>query len=308
MLLATNTGIANAEDTIVVPTGTSDVDLVIVAAGVFRMGSPPNEAGRSQREGPQIDVTFVAPFALAKTEVSVGQFRKFVMATDYVTDSERRDDGEVFDSRSGRIIEKEGIDWRHDFAGNEAKDDHPVIRVSWNDAVAFTAWLSEKTGQAYRLPSEAEFEYALRAGTDSRYWWGERTPPRRVENLTGEREQYKKLRWPVAFRYYSDNHWGPAPVASFSANPFGLHDMGGNAAEWVADCNTKSLSDQPTDGSAKTNGDCTMRVFKGGAWGYAPPLSRSAYRNAAPLAHASTMLGFRVALDVDDPSESQANR
>jgi formylglycine-generating enzyme required for sulfatase activity len=271
------------------------------------MGSAANEAGRSDREGPQVDVTFARPFAIAATEVTVGQFGEFIAATGYVTDEEKRGVGDVFNVNDGRLIKREGINWRHDFAGDEAGDDYPVIRVSWNDAAAFVTWLSEETGEAYRLPSEAEFEYALRAGSTTRYWWGERAPNRRVENLTGQREQLKKLRWPVAFRYYSDQHWGPAPVASFPPNPFGLHDMGGNTAEWVADCHTQSLSDQPTDGRAKNTGDCAMRVFRGGAWGYAPPLSRSAYRNAAQLSHSSTMLGFRVALDIDGTSISQAN-
>lgn len=308
VLLAATSGIASGENTVTEPRDVSDIDLVVIAAGTFQMGSPPNEAGRSDREGPQVDITFTTPFAIGATEVTVGQFRQFVAATGYVTDEEKRGSGELFDANAGRIVKREGINWRHDFAGDAAQDNHPAIRVSWNDAAAFLAWLSEETGQAYRLPSEAEFEYALRAGSTTRYWWGDHTPNRRVENLTGDREQFQKLRWPVAFRHYSDHHWGPAPVASFQANPFGLHDMGGNASEWVADCLTPSLSGQPKDGSARSSGDCSMRVFRGGAWGYAPPLSRSAYRNAAPVAHASTMLGFRVALDVDDPSRSQASR
>ena len=308
MLFAANAGLASAEDAVVASDGAPLMELVVIAAGTFRMGSPPNEAGRSKREGPQVDIVFPAPFAIALTEVTVGQFRKFVAATGYITDEEKRGVGDVFDAKDGRIVDKVGINWRHEFAGDEAQDYHPVIRVSWNDAVAFTTWLSDESGQHYRLPSEAEFEYALRAGSTTRYWWGDRTPGRRVENLTGDREQFKKLRWPVAFRYYSDNFWGPAPVGTFPANPFGLHDMGGNAAEWVADCHTQSLADQPTDGSPKTTGDCAMRVFRGGAWGYAPPLARSAYRNAAKSSHSTTMLGFRVALDVDDPSGSQASR
>lgn len=308
ILFAANCGIADADEAIVASDKAPVIDLVIVAAGTFRMGSPPDEAGRSEREGPQVDIAFASPFAIALTEITVGQFRNFVAASGYVTDEEKRGVGDVFHSGNGRLVERNGVNWRHDFAGNEAKEDRPVIRVSWNDAAAFTAWLSDESGQPYRLPSEAEFEYALRAGSTTRYWWGQGTPGRQVENLTGDREQFRKLRWPVAFRYYTDRHWGPAPVGSFPPNPFGLHDMGGNAAEWVADCHTQSLSGQPTDGSPRTTGDCNLRVFRGGAWGYAPPLSRSAYRNAAQLSHASTMLGFRVALDVDTPSSSQVNR
>ena len=284
------------------------IDMVIVDAGEFLMGSPESESGRARREGPQHKVKFAEPFAVSRTEISVAQFASFVAATGHVADVERRGSGKVFNARNGKILDKPGVSWKHDFRGKEAAGDNPVIRVSWSDAQAFVSWLSANTGKAYRLPSEAEFEYALRAGSTSRYWWGNGAPDRAVENVTGDRERLKELRWPVGFRGYTDRHWGPAPVGSFEANPFGLHDMGGNAAEWVEDCYSESLEALPGDGTAGTNGNCDLRVFRGGAWGYAPPLVRSAFRNAASRGHSSPMVGFRVATDLSGDGAAQARR
>lgn len=284
------------------------IDMIVVEAGEFVMGSPESESGRARREGPQHKVSFAKPFAVSRTEISVEQFASFVAATGYMADAEKRGSGKVFNARNGKILDKAGVSWKHDFRGAEAVADAPVIRVSWRDAQAFVSWLSANTGRAYRLPSEAEFEYALRAGSTSRYWWGDGSPDRAVENVTGDKERLKELRWPVGFRGYTDRHWGPAPVGSFEANPFGLHDMGGNAAEWVQDCYSESLTALPGDGVAGTTGNCDMRVFRGGAWGYAPPLVRSAYRNAATEDHSSPMVGFRVAVDLSGDGPAQARR
>lgn len=274
------------------------IDMVVVGAGNFQMGSPDDEGGRADREGPQKTIVLQQPFALSRTEITVGQFRAFVEATGHVTDAEKLGKGEVFDTRNGKLIAQDGATWQQDFSGEPATDELPVLRVSWNDAQAFIEWLSAQTGATYRLPSESEFEYALRAGTTSRYWWGEAAPERPVENLTGSRERLRSLRWPVAFRNYSDRNWGPAPVGSFEPNPFGLYDMGGNVAEWVEDCYVGSLAEHAADGSAHTGGECERRVFRGATWAYPPPLARSAYRNAATAEHASAMLGFRVARDL----------
>ena len=106
------------------------------------------------------------------------------------------------------------------------------MNVSWNDAAAYAAWLGKVTGKSYRLLSEAEFEFALRAGSRTRYWWGDADPPRLVGNLTGDGDRSRSKRaWGNAFRHYRDGFWGPAPVARFEANAFGLHDMGSNVSE-----------------------------------------------------------------------------
>lgn len=269
-------------------------ELVIVGRGEVLLGSPDSEPGRSDREGPQHRVRFARPFAMGRYEVTVGEFRQFVEATDYVTDAERSGKSEIFDGKTGGMTSKKGVNWRHDFAGRKAKARQPVIHVSHNDAVQYTRWLSDLTGKRYRLPTESEFEYALRGGTASPYWWGEDSPPDRLENLTGDRDMYQGFEWPVAFGRYGDGHWGPAPVGSFEANPFGLHDMGGNVAEWVADCYNDSYANTPDNGAPSQVGKCNMRVVRGASWANPPEMARSAYRTAAGPQRGSALVGFRL--------------
>jgi formylglycine-generating enzyme required for sulfatase activity len=175
----------------------------------------------------------------------------------------------------------------------------PVIHVSWRDARAYANWLAERTGLGYRLPTEAEFEYALRARSQSRYWWGERSPETPLENLTGDADLSPNgANWSVAFARYSDGHWGPAPVGSFPANPFGLHDMAGNVMEWTEDCWHDSFVRAPSDGSAWVNPGCGERVIRGGSWSSTPEMSRSAYRLAGSETSNDIRVGFRVARDL----------
>lgn len=285
--------------------GDLNIEMIEIGRGEFLMGSPETEPGRSKREGPQHPVKIGSSFALSRTEVSVAQFRQFVKATGYITDAEKKGEGEVYSRKNGQMVQMPDVNWRHDFQGDEADDSLPVIRISWNDANAFVSWLSKSTGRAYRLPSEAEFEYALRAGSNSRYWWGDDSPDERVENLAGARERLGPFRWPVGFKKYSDQNFGPSTVASFIPNPFGLFDMGGNAAEWVADCYTDYSPESAAGGRSKTVESCTHYVFRGASWAYPPPLARSAYRNAAGATHASALVGFRVARSL---VQSTANR
>ncbi len=274
-------------------------DMVVIPAGTFMMGSPDDEDDRMSNEGPRHRVTFNRGFALGQTEVTVGEFQAFVDDTGYRTDAERAGASRTYDLNSGRMDRQSGINWRHDYAGRDADDDLPVLHVSWNDAQAYADWLAEQTGRAYRLPSEAEFEYALRAGTQSRYWWGDGSPDRPVENVTGDGDQSPTgARWNVAFRRYSSGHWGPAPVGSLEANPFGLHDMGGNVMEWTEDCWHSSYVRAPADGTAWVNPGCERRVIRGGAWSSTPALSRSAFRISSLPDGADMRVGFRVARDL----------
>ncbi len=277
----------------------SGPEMVVIPAGTFMMGSPEDEADRMSNEGPRHRVTFDRGFALARTEITVGDFRLFVDDTGYRTEAEEAGASRVYDLNSGRMDRQSGINWRHDYAGEEASDDLPVLHVSWNDAAAYTEWLSEQTGRTYRLPSEAEFEYALRAGTQSPYWWGSGTPDSPVENVTGDRDQSPTgARWNVAFRRYNSGFWGPAPAGSLEANPFGLYDMGGNVMEWVEDCWHDSYVRAPGDGSAWVNPGCDRRVVRGGAWSSTPAMSRSAFRIASAPDGADMRVGFRVARDL----------
>ncbi|TVS12257.1 MAG: formylglycine-generating enzyme family protein [Wenzhouxiangella sp.] len=273
--------------------------MVVIPAGSFMKGSPESEAGRRSHEGPRYRVTFERGFALARTETTVGAFARFVAETGYRTDAEDRGWSRIYEPRSGRMTRRNRINWRHDYLGREAAEDLPVLHVSWRDARAYAEWLSRQTGSNYRLPSEAEFEYALRAGSQTRYWWGDGTPSEPVENLTGDGDvSPTNARWNVAFRDYSDGFWGPAPVGSLKANPFGLYDMGGNVMQWTKDCWHDSFVRAPTDGSAWINPGCDQRVIRGGSWSSTPDMSRSAYRISGAEDSTDMRLGFRVARDL----------
>lgn len=272
---------------------------VVVLAGSFTMGSPATEEGRAENEGPQHRVTFRRGFAIGRREVTVGAFRTFVDQTGYRTDAERSGRSMVYDQFSGRLMEQKGVHWKMDYEGKPAEPDLPVVHVSWNDAQAYVDWLARGTGKPYRLPSEAEFEYALRAGTTTRYWWGDGSPPRVVENLTGSGDSSRSRRgWTVAFERYSDRYWGPAPAGSLEPNPFGLFDIGGNVGEWVRDCWHDTYVRAPADGSAWVNPGCDQRVVRGGYWASSPAQARSAQRLFARPDFHDARTGFRIARDL----------
>ncbi|MBS3745364.1 MAG: SUMF1/EgtB/PvdO family nonheme iron enzyme [Wenzhouxiangellaceae bacterium] len=273
--------------------------MVVIPSGSFMMGSPEDEEGRVDNEGPRFRVVFGRGFALGQNEVTVGQFRRFVDATGYITDAERSGTSRIYMAGSGRVSERRNVTWEDDYLGEPAEDSLPVVHVSWNDASAYADWLAEQTDRAYRLPTEAEFEYALRAGSRTPYWWGDGAPDEEVENLTGEGDRFNaERRWTNAFRRYSDGYWGPAPVGSFVANPFGLFDMGGNVMEWVQDCWHDGYVRAPDDGSAWVNPGCDRRVIRGASWSSTPPMSRSAFRIASREDSTDARVGFRVARDL----------
>ena len=248
-------------------------ELVVVPSGSFMMGSPASEEGRRDNEGPVRRVTIAAPFAVGVYEVTRGEFARFVSATGRsVGDSCWIDEDGEWESRSGRHWRSPGFLLQG--------DDHPVVYVNWDDARAYVAWLSGETGQRYRLLSESEWEYVARAGTSTRYWWGDGIGRNRA-NCDG-----CGSRW---------DDRGTAPVGSFSANGFGLHDVHGNVYEWVEDCWNDSYAGAPTDGSAWESGDCDRRVLRGGSWSGIPRFLRSANRGRYVSDSRSNLTGFRVA-------------
>lgn len=269
--------------------------MVVIPTGTFQMGARDDEEGRADAETPQHAVTIAKGFAMAQSAITVAQFREFVRASGYRPDSIRLGGASVYDERSGALRDDANATWEDDYAGHPADDRLPVVNVSWRDAKAYADWLSQRTGKTYRLPSEAQFEYALRGGTTSRFWWGNGTPTRVVENLTGAGDRSPSGRhWSHAFADYRDGYWGPAPVMSFVANPFGLYDIDGNVSEWVADCWHDSYVRAPLDGSAWINPGCGVRVVRGGSWGSSPEQVRSAYRQGADGNVRSGRVGFRV--------------
>jgi formylglycine-generating enzyme required for sulfatase activity len=273
--------------------------LVVIPLGSFEMGSPEHERGRRDDESPRHATQMSRAFALGRTELTVGDFRRFVEATQYQSEAEKLGGSSYYDEPNGRISIGKSVTWQNDYRGEKAQDAEPVVHVSWNDAQAYLAWLGERTGKTYRLPTEAEFEYATRAGTATAYWWGDGTPARPVENLTGDGDRSPSHRsWTRGFARYTDGFWGPAPVARFAANPFGLFDISGNVSEWVEDCWHDSYLRAPADGTAWVNKGCDRRVIRGGSWGSAPEQVRSAARLPSTPDVRSGRIGFRIARDL----------
>ncbi|MCR6661937.1 MAG: formylglycine-generating enzyme family protein [Luteimonas sp.] len=273
--------------------------MAVVPHGAFTMGSPPGEPDSSDNERPQRPIRFNRGFALSIHEVTVGEFRRFIAATGHQTRAERRGYSMAYDERSNNFVRRSRVDWRSDYRGMPAGDDLPVLHVSARDAEAYADWLATQTRQRYRLPSEAEFEYALRAGGQERYPWGSGMPPQGVANTTGALDRSLGGRqWANAFAGYEDGYWGPAPVGNFTPNAWGLHDLAGNVSEWVADCWHDNYRRAPQDGSAWVNPGCRDQVIRGGSWSSSPAQTRSAWRAPAQVDTTNAKVGFRVARDL----------
>lgn len=270
--------------------------MIVVPHGAFRMGAGDNEPGASDNERPAHYVRFARGFAMSIAEVTVGEFRQFVESANARPRATRRGHSIVYDERSGNFARRSGVDWQSDYNGARAAPNSPVMHVSVRDAEAYAKWLSEQTGRHYRLPTEAEFEYALRAGSQGRYPWGDAgTPPAGSGNFTGGNDVSPSGRhWSNAFVGYGDGFWGPAPSASFRANAWGLYDMGGNLSEWVADCWHASYRRAPADGAAWFNPGCRQRVIRGGSWANSPQQTRAAWRLSQDSDTTSARIGFRL--------------
>lgn len=232
-----------------------NIDLVQIPAGTFLMGSPPDEEGRWDDEGPQHEVSVLA-FMMAKYPITQAQYEA-VMG----------DNPSCFKGPN-----------------------RPVERVSWNDAVAFCEKLSEMTGRTYRLPSEAEWEYACRAGTTTPFHFGP-TIATDHANYAGD---YTYGSGPKSL-YREETTEETTDVGSFPANAFGLYDMHGNVWEWCQDVEHVEYEGAPTDGSAwLEGGDQERRVLRGGSWNDVPVLCRSALRGWFAPDATSGLVGFRV--------------
>lgn len=273
--------------------------MVVVPHGGFRMGARDSEPEASDAERPSRYVRFDRGFAIARTEVTVGEFGRFVQISGHRPRAVRRGHSLVYDERGGNFVRRSGVDWRHDYLGRLADDAMPVLHVSAKDAEAYARWLSDSSGQRYRLPSEAEFEYAARGGAVGRYPWGDQPPRSGTGNLTGGGDRSPGGRnWGNAFAGYRDGFWGPAPVGRFRANIFDIHDLEGNVSEWVADCWHDGYRRAPTQGEAWVNSGCRIRVVRGGAWASSPAQTRAAWRSQAESDATNALTGFRVVRDL----------
>lgn len=270
-------------------------EMVVIPFGRFRMGALGDDPQRQDNESPIHEVAFERGFAIARNEITVAEFKRFVDATRYKTLATRRGRSTVYDEKGGVFSEHEGVDWRRDHVGRIASPALPVVHIAIRDALAYTRWLSEQTGQKYRLPSEAEFEYVLRAGSTDVYPWGNKAPTRIVGNLTGDGDLSRLgRRWGNAIPGYRDAFWGPAPVRNFPEERFGTFDMIGNVSEWTLDCWHDSYQRAPNNGSAWVNPGCPQRVVRGASWGSALDQARSASRLPMDAESSTARLGFRV--------------
>ncbi len=259
-------------------------EMVVAPAGSFTMGSPENEPEREHwhkgSESPQHEVTIGKPFAVGKFAVTRGQFAKFVKAAGYKTD------GGCHALSGTEWKDDENSSWRS--PGFEQGDDHPVVCVSWDDASAYVAWLAKTTGQAYRLHTEGEREYAARAGTTTPFWWGSSIKPEQA-NYNGSMAPYKGGGKKGEYRQKT------MPVKSFQPNPWGLYQVHGNVLEWVEDCWHVNYSGAPADGSAWTTGESKYRVLRGGSWNDDPQDLRAACRISNYPTNRDNGYGLRVA-------------
>lgn len=224
--------------------------LTVIPAGRFLMGSPESEPGRDDDEGPQHEIHFAKPFALSVYAVTFSEYERFCAATGRKTPADN--------------------DWE--------RENRPVINVSWRHAQAYCGWLNEQTGQSYRLPSEAEWEYACRAGTQTPFYTG--------KMINSDQANF------------GEKHNKTLPVGSFPSNKFGLYDMHGNVWEWAQDCWHENYRGAPNDGSAwleANGGNCDRRVVRGGSWRDVPQNLRSALRDRFNSGVARNYLGFRIA-------------
>ena len=273
-------------------------EMVEIPGGTFRMGDLSGEGGDDEK--PVRSVT-VSAFSMGKYEVTVGQFRRFVEAVGYLTDAERNaGSNEGCKTWKISLFEAELV-WTpgHSWKSLEytIEEYQPVVCVSWNDAQAFVQWLTEHTAKAFRLPTEAEWEYAVRAGSKTKYYFGnEESELCSHANVADNTEISEYMKWTNPADC-NDGALYPKSVGNYRSNVLGLYDMYGNVWEWVQDCWNESYVSAPTDGSAWTSGDCGRRVMRGGSWSTKPRHLRSANRDWSSRSYRSSIVGFRLAQD-----------
>jgi formylglycine-generating enzyme required for sulfatase activity len=252
-------------------------EMVAVPAGGFMMGAAAGELVANQPEE-QVRISIARPFAVGRFAVTRGEFAAFVAATN------RRMEGPCH--RLGEHGKSAQRDWRS--PGFAQDDRHPAVCVSWHDAKAYVAWLASTTGKRYRLLSEAEREFVARAGSTTPFWWGSAISTNQA-NYDGR----------IVYAGGPVGEWRNATLAvdSFLPNPWGLHNVHGNVWEWMEDCWNETNAGNPGDGSARSSGDCKLRVVRGASFNNAPHTLRAARRERELADNRVVSFGFRVARD-----------
>jgi len=276
-------------------------DLALVPPGQFQMGSAPDavELDPESGESPPVALSFSRPFLISSREITVGEFRRFVEATGAKAVPGCR----VWAGK--QWIQDRDRSWRDPGFAAAPRDDDPVVCVSWDDARAYAEWLAAESGKRYRLPSEAEWEYVARGGTSYPRFWGERDS--REDLVLSLACDYANvydasavdaLGLPGPNARCSDRAPMLAPTGQYKPNAFGVHDIIGNAREWVMDCYTASYAGRPQDARAWTwQGGCELKGVRGGSFASRPRDARAPARSAAPASLRQSDLGFRVARD-----------
>ena len=291
---------ASAEPVIVKDCESCPELVVIPAGGSFVMGAEKAEGDAwgmpelmSSQERPVATITIAHSYAIGRTEVTRAQFAEFVDETGFKTMEG------CSHLTSGGWSMQPGLSWRDNSIGGS--DDHPVPCLRRAEMLAYLDWLSVKTEQVYRLPSEAEWEYAARANSKFPTFWGEDwTQACAFQN--GADQAFVKVAADIPYGQFADCDDGYAftsPVASFEPNAFGLYDVAGNVSEWTADCYAKGHADAPGNGTPYNLRPCGAWVAKGGSWAGFPGLLRVATRLPLPAATAGSGFDFRVARDVN---------
>jgi formylglycine-generating enzyme required for sulfatase activity len=270
--------------------------MVRLPSASFRMGSrlTPGEVadrfggtpGRCEDEHPLHRRVIDRPLYVAGCEVTVGQFRRFVEAANYETDAER--EGWAFTYGDGEARREDARSWRS--PGFAQSDLHPVVCVSWDDARAFCRWLSRREGRIYRLPTEAEWEYACRAGTQGVFWWGDAMDETGCVANVADAGHFRPAAGYVVMPM-DDGYAFTAPVGSYRGNAFGLFDMIGNVSEWCEDIYG------PYPGADWVPGHASTRVARGGSWYNVAYYCRCAYRYGVARTDRYPNVGFRVVAD-----------
>ena len=277
--------------------------MVTIPAGSFEMGSTANENSKPLHQ------VNVSEFSMGKYEVTVNEFRQFVEATNYAVPQECRH------QLNGWFRMASKGNWETNALNTS--EFQPVVCINWQTANAYTQWLAKATGKPYRLPTEAEWEYAARAGTKTDYFFGDDTDLTKVcdyantADLTGENILQRDgntsyYNWSGEMANCVDHSAYASIVGMYKANQFGLHDVVSNVLEMLADCNSEDYSNTPTDGSANIDETCERRSTRGGSWHWShSPLVQ---RGSIPEDFSGGVDGFRLALDGQAPSLSPASQ
>jgi formylglycine-generating enzyme required for sulfatase activity len=271
-------------------------EMVALPAGHFMMGSPADDPVRLRVEGLPRQVEIPKPFAIGRFEVTISQYETFVTETGLDVGNTCR----IINKYDGDVVGLTSpiTSFRH--PGYEASGDHPVGCISLHQAQAFAAWLRRRTGKPYRLPNEAEWEYAARAGSTTLFSFGDE-----IAQLC-DYGRFADLSTPFAWKNACRTEgasYGPLKVGSLRPNPWGLFDMHGNVWEWMEDCWTANPAELPTDGSALVRPEgCDMGVLRGGSWASSAGRLRSAMRLPFVAASQHENMGFRVALTLPEPA------